>query len=64
MQIGMNEFDHHILALLKQQRERSENSGLNRDSNADLSDTSPAIRPTGSRSLCGPIISSYRCGNK
>ena len=55
MQIGMN---HRILALLKQQRERSENSGLNRDLNADLSDASPAIRPTGSRLLCGPIISS------
>ena len=24
MQIGMNEFGHHILALLKQQRERPE----------------------------------------
>ena len=55
MQIGMN---HRFFALLKQQRERSENSGLNRDLNADLSDASPAIRPTESRLLCGPIISS------
>ena len=27
--VGMNEFDHRILALLEQQREQPENSGLN-----------------------------------
>ena len=31
MRIGLNEFDHRILALLKQQRERPENSGQNED---------------------------------
>ena len=31
--IYVNEFDHHILALLKQGRERPENSGLNGNSN-------------------------------
>ena len=38
MRIGMNEFDHRILGLLRQERERPENSGLNRNSNPDLCD--------------------------
>ena len=36
MQIGMNEFDYGTLVLLKQQRERPENSGLSGDLNPDL----------------------------
>jgi len=36
MKIKLNEFDHHILVLLKQQWESLKNSGLNRDLNPDL----------------------------
>ena len=41
----MNEFDHGILALLEQQRERPENPGLNWDSNPDLCDTGAKLYP-------------------
>ena len=36
MWIGTTEFDHGILALLTQQRQRPENSGLNGDSNPTI----------------------------
>ena len=36
MRSEMNEYDHRILALLKQQRERPEFPNLNGDSNSDL----------------------------
>ena len=40
----MNEFDHRILVLLKQQRKRPEkNSGLNWNSNPDLCDASAVL---------------------
>ena len=59
----INEFDHRILALLKQQREGPENPGLNWDSNPDLCDTEAKLHPlnyqanwTESRSLCGSVI--------
>ena len=39
----MNEFDYRILALLKQRRERSENSNLNGDSNPDLCDAGAVL---------------------
>ena len=44
--VGMNEFDHRILALLDQQREQPENLGLNGDTNPDLCDAS-AVLPVG-----------------
>ena len=43
MRIWMNEFDYRILALLKQRRERSENSNLNGDSNPDLCDAGAVL---------------------
>jgi len=42
--IGMNEFDHGILALLKQQRQRPENSGLNGGWNPNLCDASALLK--------------------
>ena len=38
MRIGMNEFDHHILVLLKQQQERPETFRPEQESNPDLCD--------------------------
>ena len=42
----MKEFDHRILALLDQQREEPEESGLKGDTNPDLCDAS-AVLPVG-----------------
>ena len=39
----LNESGHRILALLKQQRERPENSDLNGDSNPDLCDAGAVL---------------------
>ena len=59
----MNEFDHHIFALLKKQRERPENLGLNGKSNLDLCDpgavldwwsTAPASQRLGFESQFSP----------
>ena len=41
----MNEIDHCNLVLLKQQQERPENSGLNRDSNPGLCNATPVLYP-------------------
>ena len=60
MRIGLNEFDHRILALLRQQRERPENSGLNGDTLLRLcqeTHVSRCITVTAAKRLC----SSHYC---
>ena len=58
MRIGINEFDHRILALPKQQRERPERRTMISVTPVQCS-TTWTIKPTESRSLCGSIIGSY-----
>ena len=45
MQIGMNEFDQRISALLNQQWDRPENSGINGDLNVTLTSAIPCSAP-------------------
>lgn len=69
MRSEMNEFDHQILALFKQQRERPEKSGLNGDLNADLCDAGAVLQQWRCQTQLGAghyVGRSYahRCGDR